>query len=132
MEYVFLKYKYVNAISLGTSIGIYDVSSDLLWGAYYVPFQSIRATLTLQMQNGTARTLLRLYIIIMMCTGLLFCSGRSDLAAHYQPYLIYDVFVCISLLIDKFWVERLQCLTALARGKVNVDTCGLHHVTLHQ
>jgi len=33
---------------------------------YYVPFQSIRATLTLQMQNGTARTLLRLYIIIMV------------------------------------------------------------------
>jgi hypothetical protein len=38
MEYAFFKYKYANAISLGTSIGIYDVSSDLLWGAYYVPF----------------------------------------------------------------------------------------------
>jgi len=49
---------------------------------YYVPFQSVRATLTLQMQNGTARTLLRLHIIIMMCTGLLFCGGRSDEAAH--------------------------------------------------
>jgi hypothetical protein len=42
----------------------------------------ILATLILEMQNGTVRTLLRLCIIIMLCTGLLFCGGRSDEAAH--------------------------------------------------
>lgn len=85
------------------SIGIYDVSSDLLSGTHYVSFQSVRGALRLEIQNGTVRTLLQLYIIIMMCTGLLFCGGRQDLAAQETHLaltalsLTYGLCLCVTV-----------------------------------